>query len=128
MKNTHGGVLLLLNVTLFHWCFSRFSNCTNDTKSRNASHMIHTEAYLRPCQTFMMKLFCKHSWWRRTNVFANKLYHGCVTGSYILVKVFKNGLSKICGMSIIEYLDPYIFAIDKWFTIKWWNQFCCSCC
>ena len=26
-------------VTLFHGCFSRFVNCTNGTKSRNASHM-----------------------------------------------------------------------------------------
>ena len=26
-------------VTLLHGCFSRFLNCANDTKSRNASHM-----------------------------------------------------------------------------------------
>ena len=39
MKNTHGGVLLLLKVTLIHGCFSRFLNCINGTKSRNASHM-----------------------------------------------------------------------------------------
>ena len=49
VKNTHGGVLLLvklqpkkratlLKVTLLHGCFSRFLNCTNDTKSCNASH------------------------------------------------------------------------------------------
>ena len=37
VKNTHGGVLLLvklqasLKVTLLHGCFSRFLNCTNDT-------------------------------------------------------------------------------------------------
>ena len=35
VKNTHGGVL-----TLLHGCFSRFLNCTNATKSRNASHML----------------------------------------------------------------------------------------
>ena len=29
----------LLKVTLLHWCFSRFLNCTNGTKSRNASHI-----------------------------------------------------------------------------------------
>ena len=29
----------LLKVALLHGCFSRFLNCTNDTKSRNASHM-----------------------------------------------------------------------------------------
>ena len=42
MKNTHGGVLLLatlLKVTLFYGCFLRFLNCTNGTKSRNASHI-----------------------------------------------------------------------------------------
>ena len=29
----------LLKVTLLHGCFSRFLNCTNSTKSRNAPHM-----------------------------------------------------------------------------------------
>ena len=29
----------LLKLTLLHGCFSRFSNCTNSTKSRNASHI-----------------------------------------------------------------------------------------
>ena len=34
MKNTHGGVLLLvLKVALLRGCFSRFLNCTNGTKS-----------------------------------------------------------------------------------------------
>ena len=32
-KNSHGGV----KVTLIHGCFSRFLNCTVDTKSRKAS-------------------------------------------------------------------------------------------
>ena len=41
MKNTHGGVLnlILLKLTLLHGCFPRFSNCTNGSKSRNASHI-----------------------------------------------------------------------------------------
>ena len=47
VKNTHRGVLPLVNlqpatllkVTLLHWCFSRFLNCRNGTKSRNASHI-----------------------------------------------------------------------------------------
>ena len=30
----------LLKLTLLHGCFSRFSNCTNSTKSRNAPHMV----------------------------------------------------------------------------------------
>ena len=37
-KETLVGVLLL-TVTHFHWCFSRFLNCTNGTKSRRASHL-----------------------------------------------------------------------------------------
>ena len=49
MKNTRGGVLLLvklqaetevlLKVTLLHDCFSHFISCTNGTKSRKTSHM-----------------------------------------------------------------------------------------
>ena len=50
MENAHGGVLLLepatlQKVTLLHECFSRFLNCTNDTKSRNSS----------PCALFHME-------------------------------------------------------------------------
>ena len=47
-KNTSGGVLLLVKLqalawtllkeTLLHGYFPRFLSCTNDTKSRNASH------------------------------------------------------------------------------------------
>ena len=29
----------LLKLTLLHGCFLRFLNCTNGTKSRNASHL-----------------------------------------------------------------------------------------
>ena len=39
VKNIQGGVLLLLKITHLHGCFSRFLNCTKDTKSRNASHI-----------------------------------------------------------------------------------------
>ena len=51
VKNTHGGMLLLvklqaksnlLKVTFLYGCFSRFLNCTNNTKSRKASHMFQT--------------------------------------------------------------------------------------
>ena len=47
VENAHGGVLLLVNlqvhatllkVTLLHGRLSRFLNCTNNTKSRKASH------------------------------------------------------------------------------------------
>ena len=52
VKNTHGGVLLLvklqlepatlLKVTLLHGWLSRILNCTNGTKWRSASHMMLT--------------------------------------------------------------------------------------
>ena len=50
MKNTHGGMLLLvklkpatlLKVTLLRGCFYVFLNCTNGTKSCNVSHMVLT--------------------------------------------------------------------------------------
>ena len=35
----------LLNVKLLHGCFSSFLNCTNGTKSRNASHK-HCSVYI----------------------------------------------------------------------------------
>ena len=35
--------LTLLKVTLLHGCFSRFSNCTNGTRSRKAPHIIFGE-------------------------------------------------------------------------------------
>ena len=45
VKNTHGGALLLvklqasLKVTLLH---GQFLDCTNGTKSRNASHVVNS--------------------------------------------------------------------------------------
>ena len=44
VKNTHWGVLLLVNcrllkVTLFHGCFSRLLSCTNGNKSRKTSQI-----------------------------------------------------------------------------------------
>ena len=41
VKSTHGGVLIfatLLKLTLLHWYFSRFLNCTNGTK-RTTHHI-----------------------------------------------------------------------------------------
>ena len=38
LKNTHGGVLLLVvKVTVIHGCFSSFLNCANGTKLLNTS-------------------------------------------------------------------------------------------
>ena len=38
---TFSKVATLLKVALLDGCFSRFSNCRNNTKLRNASHMVH---------------------------------------------------------------------------------------
>ena len=61
VKNTHGGVLILvklqacrlkhatlLKLTLLHGCFLGFLNCTNGTKSRNASHILRVSSFVRP--------------------------------------------------------------------------------
>ena len=40
VKNTHGGVLLLLKVTLLQGFFSRIWNCANGIKSQKASHIL----------------------------------------------------------------------------------------
>ena len=40
VKNTHGGVLISVKLTLLHGCFLCFLNCTNSTKSRNAPHVV----------------------------------------------------------------------------------------
>ena len=45
----------LLKLTLLHGCFSRFLNCTNATKSRNASHI---------CGIFTLKKLCIRSFQR----------------------------------------------------------------
>ena len=39
VKNTNGGVLLLVKLQALLKCFSHFLNCTNDTKLRKVSHM-----------------------------------------------------------------------------------------
>ena len=36
----------VLKVTLLHGCFSRFLNCSDCTKLRNASHIIETNVIL----------------------------------------------------------------------------------
>ena len=41
-KNTHGGILLLVKVTLLHECFRRLENSTNRIKSRKALQIITT--------------------------------------------------------------------------------------
>ena len=56
VKNTHGGVLLLvklqalLKVTLLHGSFSRFLNCTNGTKSHKTSQTCHLIAFTTSTQ------------------------------------------------------------------------------
>ena len=67
VKNTHGGVLLwpttLLKVTLLLGYFSRFLKCTNDTKTRNASHLEITG----PNTVFI--IIYEHDTWFYRNMF-----------------------------------------------------------
>ena len=51
-EKTHGGVLLLVKVILFHECFSRLLNCTNGTRSRKSSHIFsHKQLAMPFCST-----------------------------------------------------------------------------
>ena len=66
MKNTHGGVLVLVKLTHLHECFSRFLNCTTGTKLHNASHIFigrveETVTFLLPVDTFKKKWEMIHS-------------------------------------------------------------------
>ena len=38
-SNVSGLPAILLKLTLLHWCFSNFLNCTDGIKSRNAPHI-----------------------------------------------------------------------------------------
>ena len=51
VKNSHGGVILLVKLAVLRSCFSCFLNCTNGTKLRKASHMIYW-----PLNTLLEKL------------------------------------------------------------------------
>ena len=54
-------ITILLKLTLLHGCFSRFLNCTNGTKARNASHISSNKVfYISPdgcCTRFDMYYF-----------------------------------------------------------------------
>ena len=53
VKNTNGGVILL--VSLFHGCFSRFSHCANCTKSRKVSNIVKRRAH-KKVQSFKVEV------------------------------------------------------------------------
>ena len=74
VKNTHGGVLILVKLKAFAcnftkintppWVFFTFLNCTNGTKLRNALHMPNrktSKAYAEPCQISKIEHFAKIS-------------------------------------------------------------------
>ena len=88
VKNTHGGVLLLvaatlLKVPLLHGCFSRFLNCTNGTKSRNAS-LITIIILLSYCKSFnpLMTNVSHHIETSQLTCIANQL-----TGFYMVENI-----------------------------------------
>ena len=87
VKNTQGGVLLLiklLKVTLLCGCFSRFLNCTHCTKSRNAPHTRKTYLDFVKAITWKPILIIRscHKWvkllWKMLRLFlrcASLFYH-----------------------------------------------------
>ena len=53
-KNTLGGILLLVKVTLLHECFRRLENSTNRIKSRKALQIITTRSQLSTKQILFL--------------------------------------------------------------------------
>ena len=53
----------LLKVTLLHGCFWRFLNCTNDTKSRKATHIVFSQLVFNgyPCRELLAQSINRRS-------------------------------------------------------------------
>ena len=65
VKNTHGRVkpATLLKETLLYGCFLRFLNCTNGTKSRNASHHIFKDKESTRTRPLAFMVNCEQMWY-----------------------------------------------------------------
>ena len=112
VKNTHGGVLILLKLTLLHGCFSHFFNCTNGTKSRNASHMLGS--YNVQEYTYMNSCF-------------RYCFNHCVFDCLLILKhvclfYTHKDIDLIFTKLVLAYLDlrlansyrPYFFELKGW--------------
>ena len=60
-----------LKLTLLHGCFSRL-NCTNGTKSRNASHLSYSENIVRQLFATMNDGLRKNAYWVNSNKYSKK--------------------------------------------------------
>ena len=121
VKNTHGGVLLLvklLKVTLLHGCFSLVFNCTNGTKSRNGSHMYFFEnknlqrrytrffTQARPYWWTINKFWTGVKWFHRNeNLENDKIL-------YIQYRIYGNALGEKCPNT--EFFLVRTFLHSKW--------------
>ena len=151
VKNTHGGVLLLvklqasLKVTLLHEYLSRFLNCTNGTKSRNASWEYHTQIKYRavfdvnlvltPCNiTYFQLKFLFLSWSDSLLLeLAFHIFHHpicsrlwsltslfllcCTLSSHLLVRICH---SAWWGETCYHHLSSYTMILASWvWHIHW---------
>ena len=77
VKNAHEGPGTLLEVSLLHGCFSRFLNCTNDTKLHKAEKLGNLLAFqICHALNLVYKKKLKFSWHRW--VVQQFLYHSMV--------------------------------------------------
>ena len=96
----------LLKVTLLHGCFSRFLNCTNGTKSRNAAHI---NVYLRcPLYSNLISLLFHFIMSLDVSVKLNKVsFFWLVSNSFTPHVTVPNWKGRI------------IADISDWFSISW---------
>ena len=109
VKNTHGGVLLLvqlqafkpatlLKVTLLHECFSRVLNCTNGTKLRQRTTYYHYYLVLciRFCASFII-------WYHPVN--SCLLKYRAINSKYLITRILGGKLINAnLGHSTLIYL------------------------
>ena len=95
LKYTHGGVLIfatLLKLTLLHGSFSRFLNCTNGTKSRNAPQLMIMSRLVTP---LTLESSCK---WGFYTSFENKLcifrFWSSICKIEIVLEIIQKGRSR----------------------------------
>ena len=64
VRSTHGGVLLLVKVSILQGCFSRFFNCRNGTESRKTSHItcLARPYHFKFFKGCLPQILLRHSW------------------------------------------------------------------
>ena len=105
VKNTHGGLLLL--VTLLHGCFSRFLYCAHGTKSRNVPH-ISLEVIRNPTVSGGIEEGCNFRGTRSRLI--------CLYSLHIRNEIWRRSLILNTFNTIFVILTPcFYFKLSTWF-------------